>query len=494
MVIGLLRAGARRGGVAAGVALAALALGAAPALANVAVTQISSDPFTNSTSQHATQVEPDTLSSGSTIVSAFQTGRFTDGGSSDIGFATSTDGGATWTHGFLPGITKVSSPIVPTGPFDRVSDPAVAFDASHNVWMIASLPLTGTNGAGAIVSRSTDGGATWGNPVTVNADSGTDKTWIGCDSTATSPFFGHCYVEWDNNAQGNLIQMSTSTDGGLTWGAKKTTTSGQAGIGGQPLVQPNGTVIVPIDNANESAVGAFRSTDGGGSWTDVTTIALIRSHTEGGNLRSGPLPTAEIDGAGKVFVAWADSRFRRHGGSNDIVYSSSSDGVTWSAVTRVPIDATNSGVDHFIPGLAIDRTTSGSTAHLALTYYFYPVSNCSQSTCQLDVGEISSTNGGTSWGASTQVAGPMTVTWLASTTQGFMVGDYISTSFNASGVAHGVFAVATAPSGSVFNEAMFTQAAGFSASAGSVVGDVAAPDHIPAGIYQANGHAAHSWH
>src|SRR5215469_5012068 len=494
MVIGLLRAGVRRGGVAAGVAVAAVALGAAPAFANVVQTQISSDPFTNSTSQHATQVEPDTLSNGSTIVSAFQSGRFTDGGSSDIGFSTSTDGGATWAHGFLPGITKVSSPIVPNGPFDRVSDPSVAFDAKHGVWLVVSLPLTGTNGAGVIASRSTDGGTTWGNPVTVNTDSGTDKTWIACDTTATSQFFGNCYVEWDLNAAGNLIQMSTSTDGGLTWGPKQTTTSGEAGIGGQPLVQPNGTVIVPIDNANETAVGAFRSTNGGGSWTDVTTIALIRSHTEGGNLRSGPLPTAEIDGAGRVFVAWGDSRFRRHGGSNDIVYSSSSDGVTWSAVTRVPIDATNSGVDHFIPGLAVDRTTSGSTAHLALTYYFYPVSNCSQSTCQLDVGEISSTNGGATWGAATMVAGPMTVTWLASTTQGFMVGDYISTSFNASGAAHGVFAVATAPSGGVFNEAMFTQAAGFSASAGSTVGEVAAADHIPAGIYQANAHAAHSWH
>jgi hypothetical protein len=96
-------------------------------------------------------------------------------------------------------------------------------------------------------------------------------------------------------------------------------------------------VIVPIDNANETAVGAFRSTDGGASWTDVTTIAL-----------------AEIDEAGKVFVAWSDSRFER-GRANDIVFSSSTDGFTWSAVTRVPIDAIKSGVDHFIPGLAWTR-------------------------------------------------------------------------------------------------------------------------------------------
>ncbi len=52
------------------------------------------------------------------------------------------------------------------------------------------------------------------------------------------------------------------------------------------------------------------------------------------------------------------------------------------------------------------------------------------------------------------------ITWLANTSQGRMVGDYISTSFSESGSAHGVFAVATAPNGGTFNEAMFTTAAG----------------------------------
>jgi hypothetical protein len=428
-------------------------------------------------------------------VSTFQSGRFTDGGSSDIGFATSTDGGTTWAHGFLPGITPYvgSGGQGGGGNFDRVSDPSVAFDARHNVWLISSLPLLSTNGAGVIVNRSTDGGLTWGNPVTINSDAGTDKNWTACDNTSTSPFYGNCYTEWDLNAAGNLTQMSTSTDGGLTWGPKKTTASGQAGIGGQPLVRPNGTVIVPIDNANESAVGAFRSTDGGASWTDVVTISTVRHHTDAGGIRSGALPTAEIDGAGNVFVAWSDSRFRRRGAANDIVYSTSSDGVTWSAVTRIPIDSTTSGVDHFIPGLAVDKTSSGSTAHLVLTYYFYPVSNCSQSTCSLDVGTISSTTAGATWGTSTMVAGPMTVTWLPSTTQGFMVGDYISTTFNSVQTAHGVFAVASAPSGGVFNEAMFTTTSGITRAAG-LVGEVAATEHVPAGAFGSNVGGAHTYH
>src|SRR5919198_1214943 len=70
---------------------------ASAAVASPTVLQISSDPYTNAISQHKTEVEPDTFAFGSTIVSAFQVGRIFDGGASNIGFATSTDGGATWT-------------------------------------------------------------------------------------------------------------------------------------------------------------------------------------------------------------------------------------------------------------------------------------------------------------------------------------------------------------------------------------------------------------
>ena len=110
---------------------------AAPAQAQATVTQISSDPFApNSmpTAAHATEVEPDTFTSGSTVVAAFQTGRVFNGGASDIGWATSLNGGGTWTHGFLPATTTASTP---TGPFFSVSDPSVAFDARHGVWLVS---------------------------------------------------------------------------------------------------------------------------------------------------------------------------------------------------------------------------------------------------------------------------------------------------------------------------------------------------------------------
>src|ERR1700689_2198307 len=131
-----------------------LALFTVCAQAQVTLTEISSDPFTVGPGQHATEVEPHVLAHGSTLVAAFQTGRISPGGATDIGWATSTDGGATWTPGVLPGLTTGEG----TGPYDAASDPAVAYDAKHGVWMIASLPLSNSSQTPAVaVSRSTDG-------------------------------------------------------------------------------------------------------------------------------------------------------------------------------------------------------------------------------------------------------------------------------------------------------------------------------------------------
>jgi uncharacterized protein (DUF2236 family) len=91
---------------------------ASPALAaQPGVTQISSDPYTAANAprgQHATEVEPDTFAWGSTIVSTYQVGRVFNGGATDIGFSRSSNGGVSWTHGFLPGTSQEA---MQPGPF-----------------------------------------------------------------------------------------------------------------------------------------------------------------------------------------------------------------------------------------------------------------------------------------------------------------------------------------------------------------------------------------
>ncbi|PYX44039.1 MAG: exo-alpha-sialidase [Acidobacteria bacterium] len=424
------------------------------ATAQIPLTQISNDTFTNTTSQHETEVEPASYSFGNTIVSVFQVGRFTDGGSSDIGFSTSTNGGTTWTHGNLPGITKIEG----TGTYDRASDTSVIYNQKYKLWLAETLALSQTNGvhgAAVLVSSSTDG-ITWGNPVKVSVvETGGyyDKPWIGCDNTSTSPHYGNCYVEWDDFSQFDLIEMSTSTDGGKTWSAKKTTAASDSGNGGIPMVQPNGTVIVVVDDPFLASVLAFKSTDGGTTWSSAVTVAFINEHSVSGSMRALPLVNAQMDAAGKVYAVWADCSFRSGCSSNDIVYSTSTNGTTWSAVTRVPIDPTSSTVDHFTPGFAIKPGTSGSTAELVVTYNFFPKASCSA--CSLGVGIVTSTNGGTTWGVARTLAKGMNPSWLPSTTSGQMAGDYMTASFPGPRV-HGVFSNATAPVGSTLHEAMDT--------------------------------------
>jgi hypothetical protein len=421
-----------------------------PSPPQIALTRLSTDAFTNPESQHATEVEPGMAANGSTLVTAFQVGRRYGGGASDIGFATSINGGATWANGLLQGITQFAG-----GSYLFASDPSVAYDKSHGVWLIATLDITATNDI-VSVSRSADA-TNWGAPIIVSSTHDADKEWITCDNTAGSPFYGHCYLEWDDPSKpaNGLVWMSTSTNGGLTWSAAVNTTSSTAGVGGQPVVQPNGTVVVPIMSADGTQMLAFTSTDSGSSWNASVTISTITDHVVAGNMRSIALPSATVDATGRVYVVWQDCRFRSGCGSNDVVISTSSDGSNWTSPTGIPIDPATSTVDHFIPIIAADPTTSGTSVRLAVTYYFYPTAQCTSATCQLELGLISSNDGGTTWSAPTTLAGPMSLSWLPNTLSGVMVGDYFATAFS-NGHAYSVFAVAQANTGATFNEAIFT--------------------------------------
>jgi hypothetical protein len=232
------------------------------------------------------------------------------------------------------------------------------------------------------------------------------------------------------------------------------------------VVRPNGTVLVPFQS-NSGQIRSFRSIDGGASWRATVLVSTIQAHTVAGGLRTSPLPSAELDAAGTAYVVWQDCRFRSGCAANDLVMSKSTSETTWGPVTRIPIDATTSTVDHFIPGIGVDRSTAGTSARLGLTYYFYPNRSCTAATCQLSVGFISSTNGGTSWSPPTQLAGPMTLSWLANTSQGRMVGDYLSTSVRNGANAYPVIAVASAPTGSTFNQAMYVPTGGLQVTGGA---------------------------
>jgi hypothetical protein len=442
--------------------------------------KISSDPFFGDGALHATQVEVDTFGSGDTVVAVFQSGRFaTGGGSSAIGFATSRDRGATWTSGFLPELTTANLVLDPTidpsGLAARATDPSVTYDARHAVWLAASLRLRPPfdnlpkGKSDYAISRSTDGGLTWAAPIIALPPTETpterdgffahDQGRLGCDKTGSSSYYGRCYLVYIDIPAGPKTAVVHSDDGGQTWSMPVFTDGGA----GEPLVQPDGDVIVLASGSG--AVTSTRSADGGATFEPPVTVAHTQHVTEGPSSAPGLFspgkPTAEIDASGTIYVAYEDCEFRLPDCSaEDIVYTSSPDGITWQPEKRIPLDPL---LHHALPALAVDPTRSGDRARLALSYYSLPTRACT-ATCPLSVGVIISRNGGISWESPRAIGhAPAEVGWhayreLSGRRSGWFVGDYGSTSF-AGDVALPAFALADrAPADGVLSQSMWAAA------------------------------------
>jgi hypothetical protein len=412
---------------------------------------IARDPF-RTPAQHATIAEPDTFAWGNTIVAAFQLGRFRDGGAVTTGWATSRDGGRSWRSGALPALTTSTRP---AGRWQRASDPVVAYDAAHGVWLIASLAFTPGEAAAVVVSRSVDG-LRWSAPITVieaawRPNLMLDKEWIVCDSGARSPHRGSCYVTY-SDFRSLRLEFQASRDGGLTWGPQVSApqNAGRPSIVGrwapapQPVVQPDGDLIVPY--YDEDRVAAIRSADGGRSFSAPVGVSPTAFRGTPG-LRAPPLPSAEVDINGTVYVVWPDCRSRPSCARDDLVISRSADGVQWSRATRIPTAPRSSTADFVIPGIGVDGNRAG---RLAVAYYVYRGGRF------LDAGFISSPNGGRTWRPPRRLnAQTMRLGWIAQA-GGAMVGDYISTSW-AGGRAIAVFALASRP-GARFDQPLFAAA------------------------------------
>ena len=190
----------------------------------VKVTRLSTDPYTNASAEHATEVEPDIWAHGRTLVADFQVGRIATGSADNIGWATSTDGGSTWSHGFMSGITVSAG-----GKWARASDPVVAYDPKAKVWLASALNNNEAKTQYGVSVNQSANGLTWQKAVQI-ATSTTgvtyDKPWVTCDATPASPHYGNCYAEWDLPSSNDLVVMSTSTNGGLTW-SKPSSPAGQ---------------------------------------------------------------------------------------------------------------------------------------------------------------------------------------------------------------------------------------------------------------------------
>jgi hypothetical protein len=392
--------------------------------------RISTDPYVGGGAMHATEAEPDSFAWGTTVVATFQVARFSSGGARNIGFAVSADSGRHWRDGLLPRLTASSRP---RGPFSRASDPSVAYDSLHGVWLIATLGFS-DNESALLVSRSTDG-LHWTAPaIAGRKQSGNtgvmfDKEWIACDNGVSSPFRGRCYLSY-SDIERTRLATETSTDGGRTWSQPVASPddAGRRGIQSafapapQPVTLPNGTVVVPI---YDDEVAVVRSTDGGATFSAETPIAPSRFSTSA--VRAAPFPSVEVGADGSVMMAWPDCAARANCSGNDVLFSTSSDGVTWTAPAAIPLGPG----DHIVVGLAADPDRPG---RVAVTYY-------TESRGKLDVSLVRSLDGGATWSRPLVLSPERMPFGRIAFSNGVMVGDYISTSF-AGGRAVAVFTLA----------------------------------------------------
>ena len=411
---------------------------------------VARDSAPGGSGQFSTTAESDTASFSSTVVSAFQVGRIAGGAADTVGFATSRDAGRTWSSGLLPGLSQ-SSPSPGPDATERITDPSVAYDAVHGVWLASTLAV-GSALSGLPINRSSDG-VTWSLPVYAALVRGGplafDKNWITCDNGSASPLRGRCYLAYTDTIVPGIV-VQTTADGGLTWSAGvrvPQTSPPSAVVGAFPVVRANGELLVLHRSGN--ALVSARSADGGASFAAPDLVAPLQTAPVPG-MRAPALPSADVDAAGVVHVAWHDCRFRATCDANDLVLASSSDGRSWSPPVRVP--GVPNAASAFLPGLAV-AGGAGAPPQLALVYYAMPRAACTTA-CLVDAYLLTTRADGT-WRAPRRLnAQSMRLGWMPFASGGRMLGDYLSASF-AGGRVTTVLALAAPPESGRFDQQMY---------------------------------------
>jgi len=390
-----------------------------PAVTVRAVKQISQDTLTATTGiEPDTQVEPDIdvdPYNEAHVVAVVQNGRDPNGGAQTIAYSTSQDGGKTWVTGSLPGVTTSTG-----GPYNRASDPAVAFGPDGSAYAVSLVFNTNNNSDGVAVSRSPDGGVTWNQPVFAQTDNGgtDDKEWITVDDFASSPHRGRIYIAWDAaGGGGQPIYLRYSDDKGQTWSARITVSPATSStIGARPVVQPNGDLTMVYEKG--ANIVAQTSHDGGATFASAVTVAQDKASDPFDERAGSDLPSVAVDPTtGVMYVVWGDTRFRSDGTMDAVLSRSTNGGTTWSAPVRTNQDSTTDGLTHMTPAVA----AYGGAVDVA-----YRTRQKSGSSYSNLVGMrfIRSTDGGLTFGGEITVGQPADLTWSARA-GGKFLGDYM---------------------------------------------------------------------
>jgi len=322
---------------------------------------------------------------------------------------TSRDGGRTWKRVTVPGLSRCTG-----GTFDSATDPWLSAGPDGTVYFTgATLSFASEPESAALfASRSRDRGRSWAPPVPYAGPSPRlEREVITADPIRP----GNAYVVWWERDPlmpfvGSTHQFARTTDGGATWSTPTTVDAAPDGALDQSAeihVLPNGSLLATFARIQIEGTAAVqqllasRSDDQGQTWSEPVEVVSqpIQPYLDpetGDQLPNQDLTfhSAAIAPDGTVYVAW-DRASSPTTGEIDIVKSSDG-GVTWSGPTTLP------GVSAFAfqPAIAVDaRGTVGVT--------WYDTRNDLPGDAPLttDVWFAHSRDGGTSW-RELHLAGP----------------------------------------------------------------------------------------
>ena len=283
---------------------------------------------------------------------------------------TSSDGGSTWAEIPVPFPDGEEQPA-------RCYAPDVAYAPDGTLYLsYVTLKGTGNRPNAVWTVSSTDGGRTLSVPrlatgplafqVRLTADPAQNSrlflTWLQAAEVGTLLF----------PTTGNPIQMARSEDGGATWSTPvRVSAAGRARVvAPAPAAAPDGKLSVlyldlgddRLDYAGahqgrggDSYHGTWslilaRSTDRGQTWQETTVDDTLQPYQRFIAFLP-PTPDLAVDpGSGRLYATFADSH---HGDADVWIWTSTDDGVTFTARKRVNDTPVGDGTAQYLPKLAV---------------------------------------------------------------------------------------------------------------------------------------------
>ncbi len=302
------------------------------------------------------------------------------------------------------------------------SDPWVDFGPDGTAYF-AALAFNKSNADTAeLVSVSTTGGRTWGNPVPVIrenvADVSDERPAVSADPTRRHT----AYLVWDRHRSApaskaaGAVFFSRTTDGGKSWSTARAiyeTPVGMQTSANQIVVMPNGDLVnvfneLGLDTGSQhprhDRIALIRSVDGGLTWskpttlatssvagvTDPQTAALIRAGDSFTDIAVDPRP-----GTNTIYAVWGDSRFARNQTQQIALAKSTDGGRAWSEPVTV---STDQGTQAFVPSVAVN-----DQGDVAVTYYSFSADKSESRALMTQYWIALSSNGGQTWSTRQQV-------------------------------------------------------------------------------------------